>query len=68
MDSAQDSDFAPVHRLIAHTMCVHAETYEGTAFRYLLGDARRWSLGSIHDYSGTSTGLVTAAAPYWDQD
>jgi nucleoside phosphorylase len=68
MDSAQDSEFAPVHRLIAHTMCVHAETYECTAFRYILGDARRWSLGSIHDYSGTSTGLVTAAAPYWDQD
>lgn len=68
MTAAGPVEFVPVHRLIAYTMCAHPETYASDAHAYLLGDERRWSLGNLQDYSETSTRLVTAVAPFWDQD
>lgn len=67
MAEAEHAEFTPVHRLIAHTMTSHPETYSDDAYAYLLGDERRWSLGNLTDYSETSTRLVTAVAPFWNE-
>ena len=68
MKAAEPIEFMPVHRLIAYTMGSYPETYSSDAHAYLLGDERRWSLGSLQDHSGTSLRLVTAVAPFWDRD
>jgi len=62
---ASDLDFMPVHRLIAHGLECNPAEQAANAFDYLLADERRWSLGHLEDYSATTTGLVSAAAPFW---
>lgn len=66
--AAELHEFVPVHRLISHTICAHPADYANDAYSYLLSDERRWMLGNLQDYNETSTRLVTAVAPFWDQD
>lgn len=68
MSIAELSDFHPVHRLIAHVLSTVPEAFSDDAHSYLLADTRRWSLGGLEDRSGTTTTLVSSAAPFWSAD
>ncbi len=64
----QNEDAAPAQRLFAHGMAAQPERFAAHAAQYLLGDRRRFLLGSIHDDSGTSTHLLRTVAPYWSAE
>lgn len=55
----------PVQRLIAHGFAHQPERYADAALDFILGDERRYYLGSIHDLHGTAKALVAAVAPHW---
>ncbi|WP_354081705.1 hypothetical protein [Constrictibacter sp. MBR-5] len=55
----------PVQRLIAHGLAHQPERFADAALDFILGDERRYYLGSIHDLRGTAKALVAAVAPYW---
>ena len=58
-------DMAPAQRLIAHTFALVPERFSTLALRFLLENPRRYMLGSIHDFTGTSSRLVKAASDHW---
>ncbi|MGO8151461.1 hypothetical protein AB9F36_16775 [Rhizobium leguminosarum] len=58
----------PVQRLIAHGIAHAPEQLANFGLEFLLGDERRYYLGSIHDLHGTAKALITAASPYWSED
>jgi nucleoside phosphorylase len=68
VSNAAESEFQPVHRLIAHVLRTRPQTFAAESHAYLLADERRWSLGHLEDHSATTTGLVSAAAPYWSAE
>jgi len=55
----------PVQRLIAHAFTSNPAVLARDAVSFLLGDARRFHLGSIHDARSTTKALIRACAPYW---
>ncbi len=59
---------APVQRLIAHGIAHQPEQLAGLGLEFLLGDERRYYLGSIHDLHGTTKALITAASAYWSEE
>lgn len=59
---------APVQRLIAHGIAHQPEQLAKLGLDFILGDARRYFLGSIHDLRGTTKALIAAAAPYWSEN
>lgn len=59
-------DVMATHRLIAHGFASRADRYAREALNYLLGDGRRFALGSIGEVAGTSRRLVEAASAHWD--
>jgi nucleoside phosphorylase len=58
----------PVQRLIAHGLAHRPQRFANAALDFILGDERRYYLGSIHDLHGTAKALVAAAAPYWSAE
>ncbi|OYW08819.1 MAG: hypothetical protein B7Z53_04110, partial [Rhodospirillales bacterium 12-71-4] len=58
-------DATPVHRLIAHVMATQPERWANSAFHYLMGDTRRWYLGSSQDITGTTTRLIKRTSDHW---
>ena len=61
-------DMAPAQRLIAHSFTIDPKQFAGPALDYLLGDPRRFVLGSIRDEMGTSARLVRAVSDYWNKE
>ncbi|MCA4921466.1 MAG: hypothetical protein ING86_01510, partial [Methylobacterium sp.] len=59
---------APVQRLIAHGLAHQPERFADGALDFILGDERRYHLGSIHDLRSTTKKLVAAVAPYWSSE
>ncbi|MCA3450410.1 MAG: hypothetical protein INF92_08575 [Rhodobacter sp.] len=59
---------APVQRLIAHGLAHQPERFADGALDFILGDERRYYLGSIHDLRGTTKKLVAAVAPNWSAE
>ena len=49
MKQQETVDATPVHRLFAHTLASHPETFAQRALDYLLEDPRRFHLGSIEN-------------------
>lgn len=60
--------FTPVQRLIAHGIGHQPERFADLGLEFLLGDERRFYLGSIHDFHGTTKALVAKVSPFWSQD
>lgn len=58
---------APVQRLIAHGIAHQPEQLAMLGLAFILGDERRYYLGSIHDLHGTAKALIAAAAPHWSE-
>ena len=58
---------APVQRLIAHGIAHQPEQLAGLGLEFILGDPRRYYLGSIHDLHGTAKALITAASAHWSE-
>lgn len=58
---------APVQRLIAHGIAHKPEQLAGLGLEFILGDERRYYLGSIHDLHGTAKALITAASSHWSE-
>lgn len=58
---------APVQRLIAHGIAHNPEQLATLGLDFILGDERRYHLGSIHDFHGTAKALVAAASPHWNE-
>ena len=56
------------HRLIAHGFALSPERFGEDALTYLLGDERRFVLGSTQDLTGTSQRLVRAVGGHWDSE
>ncbi|MFL0587502.1 hypothetical protein ACH0BU_12760 [Sphingomonas olei] len=68
---AADNDavaLTPVQRLIAHGIAHRPETFATEALTFVLGDERRYFLGSIHDMHGTIKRMVSAAGPFWSAE
>ena len=53
------------HRLIAHGFAKSPERFAQESLRYLLGDERRFMLGSMMNPTGTTERLIHAAGVYW---
>lgn len=58
---------APVQRLIAHGIARQPERLARLGLDFILGDERRYYLGSIHDLHGTAKALIAAASPHWSE-
>lgn len=64
--SEHDRDeFNPAQRLFAHVLSLHPDRYAQVAYRFLLGDPRRFRLGNHQDPSGTTKRLIAEASPHW---
>lgn len=57
----------PVQRIVAHGIAHQAERFANLGLEFILGDLRRFHLGSIHDPRGTTKTLVAAVSPYWSE-
>ncbi|WP_431512052.1 hypothetical protein [Variovorax sp. DAIF25] len=57
----------PVQRLIAHAFASNPAVLARDALSFLLGDSRRFHLGSLHDARSTTKALIRACAPHWSQ-
>lgn len=55
-------------RLIAHGLARSPEKYAKNALDFLLGDERRFVLGSGNEITGTSRRLIEAASAHWDRE
>lgn len=58
----------PVQRVIAHGIAHRPQACATLGLDFLMGDHRRYSLGSIHDAHGTTKTLIAAVAPFWDDE
>lgn len=56
----------PAQRLVAHAFARSPERYAKEALEFLLGDERRFVLGSTKELAGTSRRLIEAASAYWE--
>lgn len=65
LDEVQNEEAAPAQRLFAHALASQPECYASRALKFLISDKRRFHLGNIEDYSGTTKRLVEAVSPYW---
>jgi nucleoside phosphorylase len=66
--SANDAvPLGPVQRLIAHGIAHQPEQLASLGLDFILGDERRYYLGSIHDLHGTAKALIAAASPHWSK-
>jgi nucleoside phosphorylase len=66
LSSVQSEEAEPAQRLFAHALATQPERYANTALNFLITDKRRFQLGNIEDYSGTTKRLVKAVSPNWD--
>lgn len=57
----------PVQRLIAHGIAHAPEQLAALGLEFILGDERRYYLGSFHDRHGTAKALIAAASTYWSE-
>lgn len=57
--------FTPVQRLIAHGIAHRPEIFAADGLAFVLGDERRYFLGSIYDMHGTMKRMVSAVSPFW---
>ena len=55
----------PAQRLIAHGIAQSPQALAGLGFDFIMGDDRRYFLGSIHDLHGTTKRLIAAISPFW---
>lgn len=55
-------------RVIAHAFARSPERYAKEALEFLVGDERRFVLGSSSELGGTSRRLVEAASTYWEPE
>ena len=55
-------------RLVAHGLARSPEKYAKKALEFLLGDERRFVLGSSSEFVGTSRRLIEAASAHWETD
>ncbi|KPL53233.1 hypothetical protein ABB55_14270 [Prosthecomicrobium hirschii] len=62
-----DVPLAPVQRLVAHGIAHQPKQLATLGLDFILGDERRYHLGSIHDLHGTAKALIAAAAPHWSE-
>jgi hypothetical protein len=60
-------DATPVHRLLAHALAGDPTRFSEAAPDYLLGDPRRYYLGSIEDPTSTTRRLIGAVSEHWSQ-
>ncbi|HTU12125.1 MAG TPA: hypothetical protein VMG08_14635 [Allosphingosinicella sp.] len=66
--AANDSvALGPVQRLIAHGIAHAPEQLAGAGLEFILGDERRYYLGSIHDLHGTAKALIAAVSAHWSE-
>lgn len=55
-------------RVVAHGFARSPEKYAKKALEFLLGDERRFVLGSTNELAGTSRRLIEAASAYWEPE
>ena len=55
----------PVQRLIAHGIAHRPEAFAEVGLHFVLGDERRYFLGSLHDMRATIKRMVRAISPHW---
>lgn len=68
IDQSEAIALTPIQRLIAHGMAHRPKEYARDALDFVLGDERRYFLGSIHDLHGTIKRMLAAVSPYWTAD
>jgi nucleoside phosphorylase len=68
LGSVENEDAEPAQRLFAHALASQPERYASRALGFLIGDKRRFHLGNMEDTSGTTTRLVKAVSPYWNDE
>lgn len=61
-------DATAAQRLIAHVMSLDPQRWSTAALGFLLGDTRRWHLGSINDYMATTMRLIETSAELWSAE
>lgn len=62
---AEAVEFMPAQRLIAHGIAHRPEPLASLGLDFVLGDERRYYLGSLKDMQGTVKRMVAAVSPYW---
>ena len=58
----------PVQRLIAHGIAHQPKEYAKDGLEFILGDTKRYFLGSVHDLHGTTKRMVAAVSPHWTSE
>ncbi|MBB5667768.1 hypothetical protein GGE68_006017 [Rhizobium leguminosarum] len=61
----EQEEFTPAQRLFAHVLSLYPDKYARVAYRFLVGDPRRFRLGNHEDPSGTTKRLIAEASPHW---
>lgn len=52
-------------RLFAHALSTRPEHFASKALEFLISDGRRFNLGNVEDFSGTTKRLIEAVSPHW---
>ena len=66
--SEADVEFTPAQRLIAHGIAHRPEPLADAGLEFVLGDERRYFLGSLSDMHGTIKRMVAAVSPHWSPE
>ena len=64
----EETALTPVQRLIAHGIAHCPAEYAAEGLEFVLGDERRYFLGSIHDLHGTIKRMISAVSSFWTPD
>lgn len=67
IQSQSSVELHPVQRLIAHAFSLNPAVFAQDALSFLIGDGRRFHLGSISDARSTTKALIQACSPHWSQ-
>lgn len=65
VDAQADVDAMPVQRLIAHVLAQNPEAWGEFAFHYLMDDPRRWYMGAVSNFMGTTRKLIARTSEHW---
>lgn len=65
VSEAQTVELTPAQRLIAHGIAHRPEPLAEVGLDFVLGDERRYYLGSLSDMHGTIKRMVEAVSPHW---
>ena len=68
INACEGIGLTPVQRLIAHGIAHRPETFAEAGLNFVLGDERRYFLGSLHDLHSTIKRMIAAVSHHWRPD